>query len=84
MASEQEFDEVLEVAEPGGIVHRELTVIEVKDPSDLTGLLSDPRLAGLVLARIGSTAAVVEPRWLPRLMMAMLKTGHTPTILDES
>jgi len=82
--SDGELDDVIPVSDPRGVLHQELTVIEVADPNDLTGLLADPRLAGLVLARIGSTAAVVEPRSLPRLLTVLLKAGHTPTVLGDS
>lgn len=84
MPTQPDYDEILPVTRSDGVAHRELAVIEVHDAADLTALLSDPRLAGLVLARIGSTAAVVDPRSLPRLTTALLKAGHTPTILGDS
>ena len=84
MPSNADYDEVLPTTDARGVVHRELAVIEVSDAAELTGLLNDPRLAGLVLARIGSTAAVVEPRWVPRLMTAMLKAGYTPTVTGKN
>lgn len=84
MSGHTDYDEVLPVTEAGGVAHRELAVLEVHDAAELTALLNDQRLADLVLARIGSTAAVVDPRLLPRLTTALLKAGHTPTILDGS
>ena len=67
--------------EPGTVaVHEGLAVIEVADPADLAALLADPRLAELVLARIGERAAVVLPQVAPLLLLAMAKTGQIPTI----
>ncbi len=76
-----DHDEVHPVSDALGMLHRDLTVIEVTDATDLTSLLSDTRMAELVLARIGTTAAVVEPRNVPKLLAALQKAGHTPTVL---
>lgn len=62
-------------------LHEGLTIIETSDASDLTTLLADPRLASLVVARIGSTAAAVLPQAAPRLLLALIKAGHTPTVI---
>lgn len=70
--------------EPGTVaVHEGLAVIEVADPADLAALLADPRLADLVLARIGERAAVALPQVAPRLLLAMAKAGHIPTVEGE-
>ncbi len=61
-------------------VHEGLTLIEVADPADLAALLADPRLAELILARIGERAAVALPQVAPRLLMALAKAGLTPTV----
>lgn len=82
-ASATPHDEVVPVR-PGEVtLHQHLTIIEVTDPADLTSLLADPRLAKHVVARLGSTAAAVLPQSVPRLLMAMLKAGHTPRVLGE-
>ena len=81
--TEPDTEEAHPVADALGMLHRELTVIEVTDATDLTSLLSDARVAELVLARIGSTAAVVEPRNVPKLLTALQKSGHTPTVLGS-
>lgn len=75
-----DYDEVFPTSESQGVMHRDLTVIEVADPNELTSLLQDPRLAELVIARIGSTAAVVDPMSSHRVLMALQKAGHTPTV----
>jgi len=61
-------------------VHDGLALIEVADPADLAALLADPRLAELVLARIGENAAVALPQVAPRLLLALIQAGHTPTV----
>jgi hypothetical protein len=61
-------------------VHDGLALIEVADPADLAALLADPRLAELVLARIGENAAVALPQVAPRLLQALVQAGHTPTV----
>jgi len=66
---------------PGEVVlHRDLTVVEAADAADLSGILADPRVSKHVIARIGSTAAVVLPGAAPRLVSALRKAGHTPTV----
>lgn len=79
-APAREYDEVFPTSESQGVLHRDLTVIEVADPNELTSLLQDARVAELVLARIGPTAAVVDPVSTHRLLMALQKAGHTPTV----
>ncbi|MFN2322875.1 MAG: hypothetical protein ABR510_07940 [Trueperaceae bacterium] len=67
--------------EPGTVaVHEGLALIEVADAADLAALLADPRIAELVLARIGECAAVVLPHVAPRLLLALAKAGHTPAV----
>ena len=70
--------------EPGSVaVHEGLALIEVADPADLAALVADPRLAALVLARIGERAAVALPQAAVRLLLALAKAGHTPTVEGE-
>lgn len=70
---------------PGEVaLHEGLALIEVADSADLSALLADPRLAELVLARIGERAAVALPHLAPRLLLAMAKAGHIATIEDET
>jgi hypothetical protein len=69
---------------PGQVmVHDSLALIEVDDPADLTALLSDPRIAPLLLARISDHAAVALPGAAPWLLLELTKAGHTPTIEGE-
>jgi len=67
-----------------GMVHESLALIEVADPADLTALLSDPRIAPLVLARISDHAAVALPDAAPWLLLELSKAGHTPTVSGGS
>lgn len=70
--------------DPGTVaVHEGLAVIEVADAADLAALLADPRLAELVLARLGERAAVALPQVAPLLLLAMAKAGLIPTIEGE-
>jgi hypothetical protein len=62
------------------VVHEGLTIIEVADAADLDVLLADRRLAEFVLARIGDRAAVALPQAAARLLLALAKAGHTPTV----
>jgi len=66
------------------MVHDNLALLEVADPADLTALLSDPRIAALVLARISDHAAVALPDAAPWLLVELTKGGHTPTVEGES
>lgn len=72
--------------EPLGVgevtLHDGLTLIEVADEVELTTLLADPRLANLIVTRLGPTAAIVLPHAVGRLLQAMLAAGHTPSVLD--
>jgi hypothetical protein len=63
-------------------LHDGLTLIEVTNEIELTTLLADPRLANLIVTRLGPTAAVVLPHALGRLLQAMPAAGHTPIVLD--
>ena len=53
------------------------------DAADLAALLADPRLAELVLARLGDRAAVALPQVAPRLLLAMAKAGYIATVDGE-
>lgn len=69
---------------PGTVaVHEGLALIEVADAADLAALLADPRLAELVLARLGDRAAVALPQVAPRLLLAMAKAGYIATVDGE-
>ncbi|HKI59153.1 MAG TPA: hypothetical protein VKA00_08065, partial [Trueperaceae bacterium] len=80
---EQGADEVLPL--PAGEVelHHGLTVIETSDAADLAALLSDPRVAALVVARIGERAALVLPRSAERLMLELTRSGRSPTVIGD-
>ncbi len=69
---------------PGAVaLHEGLVLVEVADPADLAMLLGDPRLADLVLARVGERAVVVLPPFAPRLLLALAKAGHVATVEGE-
>ncbi len=64
------------------IVHENLPCIEVTDRFILDNLYSDPRTAQFLLTRLSETAAVVAPGQLDALLARLLKTGHTPKVLE--
>ncbi len=62
------------------VLHHGLTVIETSTEADLVALLSDPRLAPLVLARIGERAALVLPQAAPKLLLELKRSGRSATV----
>ncbi|CAN5682706.1 hypothetical protein BH23DEI1_BH23DEI1_10960 [soil metagenome] len=69
-------------APDGPVFHDGLTVIETSDEIELTMLLADRRIGGLIVARLGPTEAVVLPEHTEPLLKALQKAGHTPTVVD--
>jgi len=62
------------------VLHHGLSVIETSTEADLLALLSDPRLAPLVLARVGACAALVLPGAASRLLIELKRSGRSPTV----
>ncbi len=64
------------------ILHENLPLIEVADSFLLDNLYSDPRTAQYLLTRLSKTVAVVAPGQMDALLSRLLKTGHTPKVLE--
>jgi len=62
------------------VLHHGLSVIETSTEADLLALLNDPRLAPLVLARVGACAALVLPSAAPRLLIELKRSGRSATV----
>lgn len=68
---------------PTPTLHAPLVLIEVADGADLSALLSDSRLAPLIVARLSDTAALALPGNARALLDALRKAGHTPKVAGE-
>jgi hypothetical protein len=64
------------------ILHENLPLIEVADSLILDELYADPRTAQYLLARLSKTVAVVAPAKMDALLIRLLKSGHTPKMLE--
>ena len=64
------------------ILHENLPLIEVADYLTLDDLYADPRTAQYLLTRLSKTVAVVAPGQLDALLFRLLKSGHTPKVLE--
>lgn len=65
------------------ILHENLPLIEVSDPSILKELFVDPRAAQYLLTQMSPTVAVVAPGQMDSLLARLRKLGHTPKVLES-
>jgi hypothetical protein len=70
--------------EAGPVAHAGVVVIETATAADLEELLHDPRIAPLLLARLGDCAAVALPQHAQRLLSALSDSGRTPSVEGEA
>jgi len=64
------------------VLHENLSLIEVADDLILDDLYADPRMAQYLLTRLSKTVAVVAPGQVDALLLRLLKSGHTPKVLE--
>ena len=64
------------------VLHENLSLIEVADNLILDDLYADPRTAQYLLTRLSKTVAVVAPGQVDALLLSLLKSGHTPKMLE--
>ena len=64
------------------ILHAHLPVIETADPFLLAEIKADPRLGPLILAELSDRVAVIQPGSGDAFLRQLLKSGHTPRVLD--
>jgi hypothetical protein len=61
--------------------HMNLTLLEVADPTDLSALMADARVGGLIAARLSDSSAIITPDKTDALLKALKDGGHTPKIV---
>jgi hypothetical protein len=67
---------------PKGVLHSNLTVIEVAEKITLDILLADAQTRRLILTRLSDRVAVVAPGQFTALLARLRKLGHTPKVLE--
>ena len=66
------------------IEHEHLPLLQTADAVLLDTLYADPRAARFLLTRLGGTVAVVAPGQMDALLGYLLKSGHTPKVLERN
>jgi hypothetical protein len=63
------------------VAHQGLCLLEVADPTDLSALMLDKRLTGLIFTQVSPTQALVLPQHYKTVLETLKKAGHTPKVL---
>ena len=66
----------------GPVLHANVALVEVQDPFLMAELRADPRLAPLLVAQLSDRVAVVVPGEDEALLRQLLKSGHTPRVVE--
>jgi hypothetical protein len=69
-------------AEPGVVLHLNLTLLEVDEPEALAALRADRALGPLILTAISDRVAAVAPGREDELIRRLRKAGHTPKVVN--
>lgn len=64
------------------ILHRQLTVIEVAEAELLDMLQADRKIAPFIVAKLSDCMALIAANKAHLVIKHLLKTGHTPKIIN--
>jgi hypothetical protein len=62
------------------VLHRNLPVLEVADPTLLEELMLDRQLSALILARLSDRVALIDPSRFDAFVARLRKIGHLPKV----
>lgn len=62
------------------LIHSNLSLLEVADPRLMDELMLDRQVSELVVTRLSTTVAIVEPSRFNALVARLRKLGHLPTV----
>ena len=79
------LEEALPFAEPAAVeVHQNAAILEVSEAAQLVELAADQALRPLLLCRLSSNVALVDPGRADELADVLRKRGLTPKIIKTS
>lgn len=64
------------------IIHDNLPLLTVTDPTALDQLLADAALADALVVRLSPTVAVIDPAKVEAVVARLKKLGHLPKVVE--
>lgn len=64
------------------IIHDNLPLLTVTEPTALDQLLADPTLADALVVRLASTVAAIDPAKVETVVARLKKLGHLPKVVE--